>query len=943
MLHTAGVNPAEYADRWRALAVHASERAAYQENFRDLCALVGHPTPSSDTTGQDFAFEKHVHKVGTEDSGYADVFKRGSFAMEYKSKGKSLGKALAQLVLYQHALDNPPLLITSDLTRLEVHTNFTGTARKTYTLTLEDIASNAPIQGDLRAMDVLWAVFHDPDRLDPRLVRERLTEEATARVGAVARALQTRNLDAGQAAHFLIRVVFCMFAGYVGLLERGLLERLLTTAQRKPEQAQRLFEQLFEAMSEGGYFGATEIRHFNGDLFDGGDALPLTAEDIKALLDASKLDWAEVEPSITGTLFEESLEAATRSKRGAHYTNVTDILRVVEPVVVRPLRAEWETVKAQAEAAAASGKKAGREKAQQLVQGFHTRLAEVRVLDPACGSGNFLYVTLKQLLDLEHEVRLAGEGYGLGSFAMPPRVHPRQMLGVEVESFAQELAPVVLWIGFFQWKRAHGGEWPTPVLERLDNIQHRDALLNEDGTEFIWPEADFIVGNPPFLGEKKQRRGLGDAYVDQLRLAYKGRVTPSSDLVGYWVEKARAAIEAGRTRRAGFVTTKSIRQPKSLPVLRRVTETGAIFDAWANLPWVQDGAAVRVSIFSFDDGTETHRAVHRLEAEGTPQERVHTLEVPDINTDLTAGTYLRSAQPLRENAKRSFQGVKLGGPFDLDGDTARNLLQQDNLEEDRVNNADVVKPYLDGDDVNKRRKDRWVIDFNTMEREEAERYVLPFAIVQERLEGSKAKSRRKIPFWRFVRPRGDMRAALAPLSRFIVTSEVAKHRIFAWAEPGTVPSGSLVVITADDDFTFGVLSSSIHAMWADRTGQRMGVADDLRYTPTTCFRRFPFPHPTAAQRAEVEKWARHLSTVREGLLTKKRKATLTRLYNDLVALQVTRDATHPAYSLLVAQERLDAAVAAAYGWEWRLKEAEVLTRLLTLNGERVKRRKAVTA
>lgn len=930
------MHPADFTAKWQALAAHASERAAYQENFRDLCALVGHPTPSSDTSGKVFAFEMHVHKVGTQDSGFVDVVKKGFFAVEYKSKGKSLGKALAQLVLYQHALDNPPLLITSDLTRLEVHTNFTGTARKTYTLTLEDISSNAPIQGDLRAMDVLRAVFYEPERLDPRLVRERLTRDATARIGAVARALQDRNLDAGQAAHFLIRVVFCLFAEDVGLLERGLIERLLTAAQRKPDQAQHLFSQLFEAMSQGGYFGATEIRHFNGDLMDGGDALPLTAGDIEVLLAASKLDWAEVEPSVFGTLFEESLSATTRSARGAHYTNVTDILRVVEPVVVRPLRAEWEAVKARAEAAAASGKKAGREKAQQLVQGFHTRLGQVRVLDPACGSGNFLYVTLKQLLDLEHEVRLTGEEYGLGSFAMPPRVHPRQMLGIEVEEFARELAAVVLWMGFFQWKRAHtgGSEWPTPVLEHLDNIQHRDALLNPDGTETPWPEAEFIVGNPPFLGEKKQGPVLGLPYVQQLREKYQGRVPASSDLVCYWFEKARAAIEHGPTRRAGLISTNSINMPGNRRVLERIGETGGIFRAWPNLPWLQDGAAVRVAAVCFDDGTDTERVLGHLEAEGTPAEREVLTPVPAIHANLSGGADVTSAARLAENAGLSFQGVKLAGKFDVPGTTARAWLTLPNP--DGADNADVLRPLLNGDDLVDVRGDTWVIDFAGRTEAEAARYLVPFAHVVEHVKPVRANNNRKSRrerYWQLGEVMPAMRRALAPLPRYLATSIVAKHRAFVWCEARDLPSGRLVVVANDQDWMYGVLNSRVHVLWANANSSTHGKGNDLTYTSTTCFETFPFPEWTPATQASVAEAARFLETARTAM--KAQGYTLTGMLN---ALSEVQDSSAPTYTLKLAQERLDGAVAAAYGWEWPLTGAEVLTRLLALNGTRMKTR-----
>lgn len=497
------MQPREFADKWRALASHVSERAAYQEHWRDLCALLGQPTPSSDPTGQDYAFEKHVRKVGTGETGFADVFRRDHFIVEYKAPGKSLGRAWQQAVMYAAELGNPPLLLVCDLHTLEIHTNFTGSAPRTLRLSLDDIAADAPVGGDLTALSALRACFREPGLLDPRLLRERVTADATARVGGVAQALTARGLPQTTAAHFLMRVVFAMFSEDVGLLPRGLLTRLLRRAREYPERSQGYFQELFAAMQGGGEFWGDDVRHFNGGLFDDGAALAITRDDAHALLGASTLDWAQVEPAIFGTLFENSLDEQTRSRRGAHYTAVRDIRRVTEPVVMVPLRREWAAVKAEAETL--SGRRGGRAAALRAVQGFHERLGAVRVLDPACGSGNFLVVALGGLLDLEHEVRLLGAELGAGPFAMPPRVHPRNLLGLEIEAFAFELASVSVWIAYFQWKAAHGGEWETPVLQRLDSIGHRDALLNADGTEAQWPEAEFIVGNPPFLGDKVMR------------------------------------------------------------------------------------------------------------------------------------------------------------------------------------------------------------------------------------------------------------------------------------------------------------------------------------------------------------------------------------------------------------------------------------------------------
>lgn len=912
------ISPQEFAAKWRDLAPHLTERAAYQEHWRDLCALLGEPTPTSDLTGQEYAFEKAVKKTGTGEQGFADVFRRGHFIVEYKGQGKSLGKALQQAFLYARELENPPAIVASDLTTIEIATNFTGATPRNIRLTLDDIASNARVAGDLTALATLKALFEDPDRLNPRHIRERVTLDATAQVGRVAQAFAERGVPQMETAHFLMRVVFSMFAEDVGLLERGLLTKLLRRAREFPDKSQSYFSELFAAMSTGGEFWGETIRYFNGGLFDSGAALPITAADADALYEAATLDWAEVEPAIFGTLFENSLDSATRSKRGAHYTSVPDILRIVQPVVMGPLRQEWAEVKAEVDALAQ--KKNGRVAAVDRLKAFQDRLAAITVLDPACGSGNFLVVTLGLLLDLEQEVRTVAFELGAGPFAIPPRVHPRQFLGIEVEAFAHELASVALWIAYFQWKRAHGGQWETPVLQRLDTVEHRDALLNADGTEAVWPRADFIVGNPPFLGDKVMRSQLGEAYTRRLRQTYGDRLPGQSDLVCYWPEKARAMVEAGMTRRAGFVTTNSIRGGRNRVVLDRIKASGDLFMAWPDEPWQQDGAAVRVSLFGFDNGTETLRTMNGG-------------HVSAINADLSVGTDVRQAQKLPENAGLSFIGTQKGGAFDIPGDLARSWLALPNPAE--VSNADVLKPWVNGMDLTRRPSGRWIIDFEQMDESQARKYVQPMAYVEEKVRPGRAglsRAGHATYWWRHQEARPGMRLALQGLSRFIGIPRVAKHLLPVWLPKGTLPDSQVVVIAREDNFTFGVMASTIHRTWAWTQGT--ALEDRPRYTPSTCFETFPFPHSTDEQRAEVEKWARYIVQLREHLLGQDAKATLTGIYNDVEKLRVTPDAGHPVSALVTAHARLDQAVAAAYGWEWPLSEDELLARLLALNLER---------
>lgn len=941
------MHPHEFAAKWRERAPTVTEEQAYQEHYGDVASLVGGFVPGQADAPEGLTFQAGVQKVGTTDFGKADVFQPGHFIWEAKraqktaaARAKTLGAALQQATLYARDLGNPPLIVTTDFVEIHVHTNFTGTAPKTFRLTLEDIEVDRILPGtELTALQVLRAVFHDPSALDPRLVRERITTEATGQVGTVARALVQAGYPKDQVAHFLMRVVFAMFSEDVGLLERGLLTRLLERARKYPEKSQGYFSELFAAMSTGGEFWGTDIRYFNGGLFDDHGGLPITAEAADALLGAARLDWAEVEPAIFGGLFESSLEKEVRGQRGAHFTGVDDIERIVEPVVMLDLSRQWEDVrseaqsvveaaeaKAQAEAAKGHTRVADDTRAQArkqaigVVHAFQRHLGSIQILDPACGSGNFLYVTLKRLLDLEHEVRLTAFQYGAGDFDVPPLVHPRQMLGIEVEGFAAELASVTLWIGYFQWNRAHGGQWPTPVLERLTNIQHHDALLNEDGTAFEWPDATYIVGNPPFLGGKVMRTRLGDQNVNALFNAYNGQVSREADLVCYWFEKARKAIATGRTRRAGLVTTNSIRGGANREVLQRIQASGSIFNAWSDQPWLQDGAAVRVSFVSFDDGREQTKVLDG-----------HAVQ--NINADLSTSVDVTSARPLPENMGLSFMGTTKGGSFDIPAELAHSWLAIPNP--GGRSNAEVVRPWVNGMDITRRPRNMWVVDFGTRSEAEASEYLAPFEYVREMVKPDRANNKRdsyRQLWWLHAEPRPAMRRAFSGLNRYIVTPRVAKHRLFAWLPKETVPDSAVIAFANDDDLTFGVLQSKVHEVWA--LAQGTALEDRPRYTPSTCFETFPFPQSDEGQRAEIEKWARYVVQLRGHLLGKDTKATLTGIYNDVEKLRATPDAAHPVSALVTAHARLDQAVAAAYGWEWPLPEDEVLGRLLALNLER---------
>ena len=612
------------------------------------------------------------------------------------------------------------------------------------------------------------------------------------------------------------------------------------------------------------------------------------------------------------------MDSSKRAQLGAHYTSADDIMLVVEPVVMEPLRREWEAVQREVADLIVED---DADAARVRLAAYQQRLFEVEVLDPACGSGNFLYLALRSLLDLEKEVIDFGAAHGWGD--LTPTVRPDQMLGLEINPYAVQLARTALWIGYVQWHHSNGFPYAQrPILTPLVTIQQTDAILDlsdpENPREPEWPEAEFIIGNPPFLGNKLLRTHLGDNYVDLIFSKYSGRVPGGADIVCYWFEKARSMIAEGHTKRSGLLGTQGIRGGANRRTLQRIKESGDIFLAWSDHPWVLDGAAVHVSIVGFDDGFEAHR---ELDGEA----------VESIYANLTAGVDLTRAHGLKENRDASFQGPVKVGPFDIPGSVAQVMLNSPNPHSQ--SNLDVLSPWVNGRDITDRPRNMWIIDFRDMSLEQAPLYVAPFEYVNHHVRPLRQENRdwqRRTYWWRLGRSGDDLRTAIGHLKRFIVTPRVAKHRIFVWVDSQTLPDSAVVAIARDDDCTFGVLHSRVHEIWARSMGTQLReVESGFRYTSTSCFETFPFPKPTDQQRDAIAEAARELDQLRQGWLnppnateSELKKRTLTNLYN-----------SRPTW-LQMVHEKLDAAVADAYGWPAGLEDAAILERLLALNLER---------
>ena len=724
----------------------------------------------------------------------------------------------------------------------------------------------------------------------------------------------------------------------------------------------------------------------------------LSLDDVKSLRIASGLNWSAIDPSIFGTLFERGLDPSKRSQLGAHYTDPATILRIVKPVVEAPLMAEWAQVskrigdlllkrdRLRDEAKTIVDRtRFGRIRtqandaerdAQSAFNGYLEKLKEFKVLDPACGSGNFLYLALRTLKDVEHKVNLEAEILGL--HRQQDVTGPHNVYGIEVNEFAAELARVTVWIGELQWRMQHGYAFKSnPILESLDCIENRDALMTAEYTEADWPPVSVIVGNPPFVGDKKMRAELGGDYTDKLRKLFKGRVPGSADLVCFWFEKARAQLKTHGLGAAGLVATNSIRQGANRKVLDRLLADTHIFEAWSDEPWVNEGANLRVSLVAFGN------SIQRPKLDGVEVDRVYA--------DLTSGKSgdeslnLTLARTLPENAGATYFGLCLAGPFVVPPGLARQWLKLPNP--NGKSNAEVVRPIFNGTDLRGRPGDRWAIDFGaTMSEDDAAQFEAPFEHAKKHVlpvRQANNRSSRVDRWYRHGEARPGLRSALTGLQRMIVTIETSKHRYFMWLPTSVVAEHKLVVIPRADDTTFGILSSRIHVVWVLRKGSTL--EDRPVYTTGEVFAKFPFPSgltPRETASGELDTTpagavipsgldanarlyaiaiadaAKRLNDDRERWLNpvewtnevaevvplgmsaspfparrvpkpefqgQLKQRTMTKLYNE------------PPAWLLKAHEQLDKTVAAAFGWDdytAATTDDEILTKLLALNLER---------
>jgi len=1023
----------------------ASEQSISQQFLCELCDLLDVPQPDNRRNGS-YSFEFHVSEPqhdGTTKEGRIDLYKRACFVLESKkfqekiveqsqlelaaeklgaiSKRKknaapvrdterwddAMLKALVQAEHYTRALPTdepyPPFVLVVDVGHvIEVRADFSLTGRAyqqfpdplTYRIQLKQLR-------DEKIRERLKLIWTKPLELDPSRRSAEVTREVAKHLAELAKSFEKQNHKPKVVAEFLTRCLFCMFAEDVGLLPdketRGftkLLESLPASGEGFVEMLRTLFVEMNEGRkNEISVILRKKLLKFNGGLFADNTVLPVNGTQLGILKAAARLEWQHVEPAIFGTLLERALGGeGERHKLGAHFTPRAYVERLVLPTVVEPLRAEWENVRA---AAVAFGKRADIEGARNEINNFHKRLCEVKVLDPACGSGNFLYVALEHLKRLEGEILDFGKEFGEG-FKLEMEsitVDPHQFLGLEINPRAVSIAELVLWIGYLQWHfRTRGQTMPAePVLKKFNNIQRRDAVLEYDGepqperdaagnektiwdrismkTDTVtgrevpdetkrvplltynnprpanWPDADFIVGNPPFIGARTMRPALDDGYIDALRGAYP-EIPENADFVMYWWHKAAELVRAGKVRRFGLITTNSLRQSFN----RVVTEAElsarpplSLIFAIPDHPWVDtaDGAAVRIAMTV---GLPGEHAGELLEIKDEKPLDDGAAKVTfdsqsgRIQADIRIGAKLSAAKVLQANSPFCCVGYQLTGTgFVLTPEEKNGLAKS---------GSKVIAPLLSARDITQESRGLFAIDLfgyssDAIRKTMPEIYQRILTRVKPERDANARQSVRE-RWWIYGEARSTFRPVLAGLKRAIVTPLTARHRPFIFCDVRTVADSTTVIFALDDAFHLGVLSSRIHVTFSLAAGGRLGVGNDPRYNKTDCFDPFPFPLCGEKEKAGIRKLAEDLDAHRKRVQTQ-HGLTLTSLYNVLEKIRAGEKLTDKekfvhdrglVSTLKSLHDDLDTAVSAAYGWPDTLTDAEILERLVTLNAER---------
>jgi hypothetical protein len=1073
-----------------ASASGGSELANYQLFVIGLCAALGMDRPRMAQEGNDlndYVFERRVdfkHPDGSRTAGRIDCYRRGSFILEAKQSAKRQGgkvpaeqlslipedaaqrkqghakrgtRGWDQVMLaarkqaedYARALPiehgYPPFLLVVDVGNvIEVYADFSGQGknyahfpdRQSYRVGMDDLR-DPKVQARLRT------IWNDPHALDPTKISAEVTRDIAERLARIAKRLEGRH-DAKDVAEFLMRCLFTMFAEDVKLIPEKSFQELLGRMKDTPAHFVNALETLWAVMDDGGYAPHLNavLKKFNGSLFKKRTALPLDRDDINELWIAAGKDWSDVEPAIFGTLLERALDSRERSKLGAHYTPRAYVERLVVPTIIEPLRADWDLVQGRVKELRDRGDHAA---ALKAVKDYHHKLCTTRVLDPACGTGNFLYVSLELMKRLEGEVLEALDDLGeeQGRLAMEGEtVNPRQFYGLELNPRAVPIADLVLWIGYLKWQLRTSGlaSLSEPILHAYGTIRQQDAVIAYDRQELLrddkgrplsrwdgitkklhpitgeempdpdatiplytyvnprraaWPEVEFIVGNPPFIGGKDMRAELGDGYAEACWKA-RPHVPGGADFVmHFWDEAAERLLykpAKGRPnplRRFGFITTNSITQTFSRRVIERrmaAKEPLSLVFAVPNHPWMKaaDKAAVRIAMTVAEKGDKEGVLAEVVSEAGlntdTPQIGLETRE-GKVRSNFTVGADLAATKQLLANDALSSRGVVLHGSGFIVAQARARVLGFGTLGDlDRH-----IVPYLNGRDLAQRPRGVFVIDLFGLEIEQVrERFPAVYQHLVENVKPERDHNKRdyrRINWWLFGENIPEARKALFSVPRYIATVETTKHRFFQFLDASIRPDNKLVAIGIATAEHLSALSSRLHVLWSIAKGAWMGVGNDPVYAKSETFDPFPFPlavdpmlpssDPLRAQQERLRELGERLDAFRKQRLAEHAFLTMTGLYNALERLrelengcdapplsEAERD-VHRAGLISVMKEihdDIDRAVLTAYGWEDLIPELvgkpgatlpspyktdaqekaeeELLSRLVALNLER---------
>ena len=1025
-----------FLKKWKGS--QGNERANYQGFFLELCdaLTVERPLPKGSMANDPYCFDKDI-KIFNKDgvtTNFADFYKEGHFLIEAKQGGNAakrgtakrgtktydiaMEKAFYQAQSYTPFLPSkPPFLITCDIgSHFEIWMSFSGNyggygAREK--IDLDQLLNE-------KVFNRFVAIFNDPQSLNPEKYRARVTREVADTLAKLARWLEQQGYEPKEVANFLMRCIFTMFAEDVKLLKgdaftKALKERWLV----EPKTFKTQIEKLWKVMNTGGEFNFDEIPQFNGSFFKDATAFDLPKEQLEVLSEAANKDWTEVEPAIFGTLLERALDSKERKSLGAHYTPRSYVERLVRPVVIEPLRSEWLLVESEVDRFLTLKEKQQKptktqiEKAENEIRVFLEKLQQIRILDPACGSGNFLYVTLDLLKTLEQEVQMRLLDV-LGKVTtnlleeFDPRlagrkqINPAQFLGIEINPRAAAIAELVIWIGYLQWhfKRYGSTPPPEPILQDFHNIEFRDAVLDYDGKELdidtktgqvktrwggkmikhpvtgedvpdssdqvpiyrylnprsaIWPNADYIVSNPPFIGKSRRRAALGDEYLESLFQAYPS-MPDGADFVMYWLFCAINLIKQNnKLNRFGFITTNSITQLLNRQVISESIKDNSEYEIlWAipDHPWVDadGGAAVRIAMTVVGKRDRQKLTIVRVVNENWEGDDGATItleyqSVGRIHSNLRGGIRLDEAVSLKANSSICSVGLVLFGKGFL--------VDQDKLKQIE---SEVCHPFLSGRDLINGVLTDWVIDFYPLTESDARKKApLAFQHLLEYVKPQRDQIRdsgSRTKWWRFGRDKPGLRLAINNLSRYIVTLEVSKHRNFFFVSSNIRPDHKLIVIPIEDAYYLGVLSSYIHVTWALARGAKLGSYQyTCVYLKSICFDPFPFPNPKPEQKQKIRELGERLDSHRKRVQAQHPEITITGMYNLLEKLRKGETFTEAdkAYNnkalvstLKQIHDELDYAVFDAYEWQ-DLKddnktkaeiEEIILERLVALNAER---------